>query len=285
MQLFRLDFLFRILGEVDLNGAVSLHEMKRLPANRLGRLTWFFDVLGGVEFLFTLPGFWVPFVHWLWRIPTILVSAPVISREFEDETWNTLRATTLTVRQIVFSKFAAVLRYMEPHYMLVVYIRAVPVIIFGVSWGASTVTVLPQRGFDYWFPTTLALLFSGAYLLLSPLLDAAFDAALGVLTSAFSERRSTALPLAVLARVTGFLLPMALVIPLQYGVFSNLAGLDFVQLRALAVVGTFGPAYAFLWGIAPWLSVAIVIGYSGLRLALIRLMLEAAINRAERWEG
>lgn len=283
MQLFQLDGLFRILGRVDLNNAITLHEMKRLPANRLGRLTWFFDVLGGIEFIFTLPGFWIPFVHWLWRIPVILTSAPVISREFEDGTWHTLRTTTLSVQQIVFHKFAAVLRYMEPHYMLVVYIRAAPTIIFGVSWGVSTVTVLPQRGFEYWFSTTMALLFSGTYLLLSPLLDAGFDAALGVLTSAFAERRSTALLLAILARVTGFLLPLVLVIPLEFGVFSNLAGVDLVQLRTLAVVSAFGPAYAFLWGITPWLSVLIVVGYTGLRLGLIRLMLAAAVSRSARW--
>lgn len=284
MQLIRLGFLYRILGSLDLDDSITLHEVKRLPPNRLGGFAYFFDVLGGLEFIFTLPGFWVPFVHWLWRIPTILASATVISHEFEDKTWNTLRATTLSVRQIIMYKYAAVLRYMEPHYMLVLYVRAIPVVIFGVSWLVSTLTVLPQRGFDYWISRSMAFLFSGGYLLLSPMLDAAFDGALGLLTSSLANRRSTALILAVLARVAGFLLPMALVIPLEYGVFSNLAGLDFIQLRAIAVVSTFGPSYAFLWGMDAWLSVLVVIVYTGVRLGLIRAMIEAAIVRAERTE-
>ncbi|MBN2472219.1 MAG: hypothetical protein JXN59_15960 [Anaerolineae bacterium] len=284
MQFIRLNFLYRLLGQPDLNSAITRHELKRLPENRLGRVGRFFDVLGGAEYIFTLPGFLIPFAHWLWRIPTIFASATVISRELESETWSTLRTTTLSVRDIVLHKYSAVLRYMEPHYMLVVYIRAAPVIIFGVSWGVSTVTVLPERGFEYWASTTAALLFSGLYLLLSPVLDVAFDGALGVLTSAYSSHRSTALLLAVLARMTGFLLPMTLMIPLEYGVFRNLAGLDFVQLRAVAIVSTFGPSYAYLWGLEPWLSVFIVIAYTGLRLGLIRLMIEMAVRRAERWE-
>jgi hypothetical protein len=284
MQLLHLDVLYRLIGGIDLEDSITLHEVKRLPPNRLGSLAHFFDVLGGIEFMFTLPGFWVPFVHWLWRIPTILAAAGVISREFEDGTWNTVRSTTLSVRDIVVYKYAAVLRYMEPHFLLVLYIRAMPVVVFGVSWAVSTLTVLPRQGIDYWFSTSLAFLFSGLYLLASPVLDVAFDAALGMLVSSFSSRRSTALIFAVLARTGGFVLPLALVIPLQSGLFNNLAQLDVIQLRAVAVVATFGPSYAFLWGINTWLSVVIVVLYAGIKLGLIRLMLAGAIRRAERVE-
>ncbi len=234
--------------------------------------------------MFTLPGFWVPFVHWLWRVPTILYSAGVVSHELEDLTWNTLRATTLSVYEIVMAKYAAVIRRMEPHYMLVIYVRAVPVVIFGVSWIVSTLTVLPQQGFYYWISTSLAFVFAGAYLLLSPALDVAFDAALGVMTSAFSGKRSTSLIMATLARLAGWMLPFALVVPLQYGVLNNMAQLDMVSFRAITTVATFGPAYAFLWGVDAWLSVIVVATYTAVRVGLIRLMLAVAVNRAERIE-
>ncbi|GAB4571112.1 MAG: hypothetical protein Kow0077_06970 [Anaerolineae bacterium] len=282
MQLLQIDFLYRLFGSGDLDESITLHEVKRLPPNRLAGLTYFFDIVGGVEFIFTLPGFWVPFVHWLWRIPTVLVGAGIISHEFEDRTWNTLRATPLTLHQIIMHKFLAVMRYMEPHFMLVVYIRAAPVVIFGISWLVSTITVLPQQGFGYWISTSIAFLFSGAYLLISPVLDTAFDAALSILMSSFANRRATALVMAMFARIAGFLLPMALVIPLEYGVFSNLTGLDFIQLRAIAVISTFGPAYAFLWGLGAWVSVLIVMVYTAIRLALIRLMLVGAEIQANR---
>ncbi len=285
MQLLQLDRVYRFLGDVSLNDAITLHEVKRLPPNRLGALAIAFDLLGGIEFIFTLPGFWVPFVHWLWRIPTILTSASSISHELEDQTWNTLRATTLTVHEIVMAKFSAIIRYMEPHFMLVIYVRSMPVLVFGVSWIVSTLTVLPARGFEYWLSTSLAFLAAGLYLVLSPVLDVAFDGALGLLVSSFTARRSTALIVAVLVRLVGFLLPMMLIVPLTYGVFDRLSRPDIIQLRAIAVMSTFGPSYAFLWGIERWLSVVIVVVYTLLRLAAIRLMLTLTVARAERIEA
>lgn len=284
MQLIHLDRVYRFLGDVRLDHAVTLHEVKRLPPNRLGWLAIAFDLLGGIEFIFTLPGFWVPFVHWLWRIPTILVSAGSVSHELEDQTWNTLRATTLTVHEIIMAKFAAIIRYMEPHFMLVIYVRSMPVIIFSVSWVVSTLTVLPARGFEYWLSTSLALLAAGGYLLVSPVLDVAFDGALGLLVSTFNARRSTALIVAVLIRLIGFLIPMTLIVPLSYGLFDSLGRMDVIRLRAIAVVSTFGPSYAFLWGIERWLSIAIVVVYTLVRLGAIRLMLKLAVIRAERIE-
>lgn len=284
MQLVQIDRLYRFLGDVDLDDAIALHELKRLPPNRLGSLAIAFDLLGGIEFIFTLPGFWVPFVHWLWRIPTILASAGSVSHELEDQTWNTLRATTLSVHEIIMAKFSAIIHYMEPHFMLVIYVRSMPVIIFGVSWVVSTLTVLPTQGFEYWISTSLAFLAAGLYLLFSPVLDVAFDGALGLLVSAFTTRRSTALIIAVLVRLIGFLIPMMLIVPLSYGLFDNLGRLDVIRLRAIAVMSTFGPSYAFLWGIERWLSVAIVVAYTLLRLGAIRLMLKAAVARAERIE-
>ncbi len=284
MQLIHLDRVYRFLGDVRLDHAVTLHEVKRLPPNRLGWLAIAFDLLGGIEFIFTLPGFWVPFVHWLWRIPTILVSAGSVSHELEDQTWNTLRATTLTVHEIIMAKFAAIIRYMEPHFMLVIYVRSMPVIIFSVSWVVSTLTVLPARGFEYWLSTSLAFLAAGGYLLVSPVLDVAFDGALGLLVSTFNARRSTALIVAVLIRLIGFLIPMTLIVPLSYGLFDSLGRMDVIRLRAIAVVSTFGPSYAFLWGIERWLSIAIVVVYTLVRLGAIRLMLKLAVIRAERIE-
>jgi hypothetical protein len=284
MQLIQLDWLYRVLGDVDLDDPIILYELKRLPTRQIGNWTRVLDVLGGMEFIFTLPGFWVPFIHWLWRVPGLLASAGIVSHEIEGHTWNVVRSTTLTVEQIMMAKYAALLRYMEPHYMLIIYIRAMPAIIFGVSWGTSTLTVLPQQGFAYWFSTSLAFLFAGVYLLISPVLDAGFDAALGMLASTLSGRRSTSLIMTMFIRLAGWMLPFALTIPIQFGISSGLPTETMIQLRAIATVGMFGPAYAFLWGINTWLSVIIVLVYVLVRFGLIRWMLATAINRAANLE-
>jgi len=276
-----------LLGVVDLEHPLTYNELKRLPVFRYQNAAKAFSLFGGLEFAFTLPGCWIPFIHWLWRIPTILASATMISREVEQRTWAPLRTTPFSVREIVYAKYAAIFYYMEPYVMLVIYIRAVPVIIFGASWMVSALTILPQRGLEYWFTITAALLMAGVYVLLSPVLDVAVDGAVGILASTMAPRRSTTLVIAMLARLTGWLLPLALAAPLQYGAFTDLwSGTppDMITLRAVAVVSTFGPGYAFLWGVPAWLSVGLVIGFILGRLGLVRLLLEFTVIRAARIE-
>jgi hypothetical protein len=278
--------LLRLLG-LNLDDPLVIYEVKRLPSLSWWTLSRFFDVLGGFEFVFALPGFSIPFVHWLWRIPTLLASATVVSREVEDRTWNPLRTTTLSVPRIMFAKYSAIFRYMELHYTLVIAVRAVPVIILGVSWLASTMTVLPSQGFDYWFSTTVVFLAMGIYFLTSPIIDVAFDGALGMLASAFSERRSTALIMTMLARLSLWLFPLALTAPLQFGLLNNALGvahIDVITLKAVAVVATFGPTYAFLWGVPQWPSVALIVVTVVARLGAARLMLAIATLRASRIE-
>ena len=253
--------LLRLLG-IDLDDPIVLYEVKRMPVLGWWSLSRFFDLLGGFEFIFALPGFSIPFIHWLWRVPTLLASAIVVAREVEDRTWNPLRSTTLTVERIMRSKYSAIFRYMELHYILVIAVRAVPVIILGISWIASALTVLPIQGFDYWFSTTAVFLAMGGYFLASPVIDVAFDGALGMLASTFAERRSTALMMTMLARLSLWLFPLALTAPLQFGLLNGTLGVgqvDVITLKAVAVVATFGPTYAFLWGVPQWPSVALIV--------------------------
>jgi len=278
--------LLRALG-IDLDDPVVIYEVKRMPVLSWWSLSRFFDLLGGFEFVFALPGFSIPFVHWLWRVPTILASANVVSREVEDRTWNPLRVTTLSLRRILWAKYGAIFRYMELHYTLVIAVRAVPVTILGISWVASTLTVLPGQGFEYWFSTTVVFLVMGGYFLMSPVIDVAFDGALGMLASSFSDRRSTALVMAMLARLSLWLLPLALTAPLQFGLLNNVLGVaqvDVITLKAVAVVATFGPTYAFLWGVPQWPSVALILITLVARLGAARLMLSIAMVRIRRIE-
>jgi hypothetical protein len=272
---------------INLDDPLVIYEVKRMPVLSWWTLSRFFDLLGGFEFIFALPGFSIPFVHWLWRVPTLLASATVVSREVEDRSWNPLRVTTLSLQRIMLVKYGAIFRYMELHYVLVMAVRAVPVIILGISWIASTLTVLPMQGFEYWFSTTVIFLAMGVYFLASPMVDVAFDGALGMLASSFSERRSTALVMTMLARLSLWLLPLALTAPLQFGLLNNALGVaqvDIITLKAVAVVATFGPTYAFLWGVPQWPSVALIVITLVARLGAARLMLSIATVRASRIE-
>lgn len=283
-------YLLMYLAKRDLlNHPLTLHELKRLPSFGSGFRNWIraFAVVGGLEFIFTLPGCWVPFVHWLWRFPAILAASTAISREVEDRTWNPLLVTVVPVRDIVLTKFAAVMRYMDSTITLLTYVRAVPIIIFGVTWVASTLTVLPRQGFTYWFTYSLAFLVSAIYLLAAPVLDVGVDAALGLLASTFSQRRSTAMVLGMLARIALWLMPLALAAPLQYGLIGNAVGVpsaDVVVIRAVAIVSTFGPGYAFLWGISVWVSILVLLVTFAFRVALIRFLLYLITVRVSRME-
>jgi hypothetical protein len=284
----------------DSDNTVTINELKHLPDFRFNNWMKVFDVIGGVEYLFfAVPGCWIPFVQWFWRLPAVLASGTMISREIEDRTWNPLRTTALSVREIVYAKYAAVFRYMEPHITLVMYIRAVPVLIMEVAWFASTFVILPQQGFFSWLGLVLAFLTAGAYVLISPFLDVAVDGAIGILASSFAQRRSSGVIISVLARATGWLLPVAFAVLIQYGLpTTNLlftmsgtttAGMSdlsrvMVTLRAITVVALIGPGYAYLWGLAPWVGTGLVVSGLLFRLGLIRLLLELTVIRAGRIE-
>lgn len=284
----------------DSDHTVTINELKHLPGFRFDNWLKAFDVIGGVEYLFfAVPGCWIPFVQWLWRLPAVLASGTMISREIEDRTWNPLRTTALSVREIVYAKYAAVFRYMEPHITLVTYIRAVPVLIMEVAWFASTFVILPQQGFFPWLGLVLAFLTAGSYVLLSPFLDVAVDGAIGILASSFAQRRSSGVIISVLARATGWLLPVAFAVLIQYGLPTTglvvsmsgtaTAGMPelnrmMVTLRAITVVALIGPGYAYLWGLAPWVGTGLVVAGLLFRVGLIRLLLELTILRAGRIE-
>ncbi len=282
--------LLPYIGDIDFEHEVTLQELKRLPDFHNNNWMRLFTFFGGVEFLFTLPGCWIPFIHWLWRLPSVMAGSTMVTREIEDRTWNTLRVTPLTVREIITAKFASIFRYMESNVTIIMYIRAVPTIIFGATWLVSTLTVLPQQGLEYWLSRSIALAFAGAYYLLSPILDVAVDGAIGMLASTLSQRRSTAMIIALLARLCGWLLPLAIALPLQLGEIGAFGGLfdpaspNEQTLRALSIVSTFGPSYAFLWGLPVLASVILVVGVFLLRLGLVRLLLELAVFRAEHLE-
>lgn len=261
---------------------VTVNEIKRLPVFRFQREMRFFNFLGGLEIIFgTLL---VPFIHWIWRIPTVLASSTMISREVESQTWNSLQATPYTLREIIWAKYTAIFHYMDSTLTLMLYLRGGPVVVFLGIWGAATITTLPRTGFADWFVDTIAIVSACFYLMISPTLDVAVDGAMGMLASALSPRRSTALIMATLARMTAWLLPMVVAMLTQYG-FAGAFGveqLNVVELRSVAAVAIFGPGYAFIWNVDPLLSTGLVVGTILLRLAFVRVMLEVAVFRAAR---
>ncbi|MBN1963964.1 MAG: hypothetical protein JW910_04925 [Anaerolineae bacterium] len=278
--------LLRLIGVPGISHPVALEEIKRMPVFRVTNWTRAFGVLGGLEFVFTLPGCWIPFIYWVWRFPGVLAGSTVISREVENRTWHPLRVTPLTAREIVVNKFAAVFRYMEQPLTLVTSVRAAPVLVFAAAWLGSTLTVLPQRGVAYWAGTTLAFLVAGFYLLVSPFIDVAVDGAIGVLASTLSQRRSTALIMAVLARLSLWMLPLALAVPFQDSTSRLFFGAVPEQgmLRMTGIVANFGPGYAFLWSGDALLSIGLVLAFFFARIGFVRLLLEVSIYRAARLE-
>ncbi len=180
---------------------------------------------------------------YLWRIPTVVVCAPTVVRERESHTWETLATIPASVREILLAKMAAAL---QPLQGLVGYVVIVRLLISLPALAAGSYFLLRALG-----NLNLEILAVGllpfcctVYYLLEPYQDTAIDGAVGLVASTLSPSVAYAFPLAIILRLTLWLVQLLALIPLL-GLLT-LLGLEPRLLGQLPLLALLGPGLGYL---------------------------------------
>ncbi len=218
-----------------------------------------------------------PFVPWVWRIPTVLSTAPTVAREVEGRTWLALRSTPFSTSEIVQALHAAgtyrvaqVWAYVTSMRLAVVGILALMILIMTWFPGRST----SRLGLVEW----VAYLFCGFYFLFEPLLDAAIDGAVGMVASTLSKTQLTGVINALILRVILWslqVLALLLIMPVTKGL------LPLAQADSVPTLVLLGPAYTLALGFSAEAAIALVMMMVAARMIFLRLLTAVAVWRAE----
>lgn len=218
-----------------------------------------------------------PFIPWLWRVPTVIVSAASLAREIENRRWDTLRCTSYSVREIVEALLAAGTYRMQEMWAYVTRVRLAMAVLVLAMVALSTLLTL-EKGEPFFILDWMALLLSLAYLLAEPLLDITIDGVLGVLTATFTRLQVTAMVAALVVRVLLWglqVLSLLVILPLAAELLAP------GQVEVLPILVVTGPAYALLFDFSAEATIAMVVGLLALRLAGMHGLLWWAVQRAE----
>ncbi len=221
------------------------------------------------------------------NILTVAQTAPLISGELELQSWGLLRTTTLSLREIVFAKYAAALTHLRGALFGLLTLRA-----------ASTITGLLVAGYSLyqswnfgppgrfemwttggtWIMPAIALLLGVVWYASQPVVQYLLSGALGLLVSTRFRSRGGAIAMALVARlalwVSSALLNIGLIYLLVWLLVENWADPLNAPLQAFRsitpptpqrvtiVLGTMAAVY-----ILTLIAVQIGLTFGALRLA------------------
>jgi hypothetical protein len=221
--------------------------------------------------------FIIPFIPWIWRIPTLISTGPLVAREVEKRTWSTLRSTPYSAKQIIEAMHAAGTYRTAFMWAYVTGMRAAVVSILGMiiailAWtpGSEGMHMAPVE----W----IAYLVCAFYFLAEPLIDTAIDGAVGILGSTLARTQLMGTMNAVLLRLILWsmqLMSLAVVLPITNAVLERNAAANAPKLVI------FGPAYALTMGYAPEAAIVMVITLIIARVVALRLLMALTTWRAE----
>lgn len=145
------------------------------------------------------------------NLVTVALAAPLISGELELKSWELLRATTLTLREILLAKLSATLHQLRPPLLGLMIIRAIStstgMLLFyfisldsalsAISYGNINMASVAEE----WLPIAIALTSLALVLLVQPPIQMIVNILLGMLASAYTQSRSRALAIGLGLRV------------------------------------------------------------------------------------
>ncbi len=225
----------------------------------------------------------IPFIPWLWRIPTVLFSAVPVAREVERRRWLILRSTLYSTREILGAFHAATTYRVLMIWSYITGIRMMVGVLLIVPLGVALVgeifsflytltgAEMPTSGPRFMLVSWLAYLISFLYFLSEPYLDVAIDGALGLLASTMSRRPLSAMLGGLALRVVGWVFQMGVVFLMFPWHMEN-----------RSVFAIMGPGYALWFGVVPEAAIASVLLWAGVRVGFLHLVLRLAVWRVER---
>jgi hypothetical protein len=145
------------------------------------------------------------------NILVIAQTAPTVSGEIELQSWRLLRTTTLTLKEIIFAKYAAALRQLRGPLLGLMIVRAAAAITI-LLFTANSVL----RGMFYymdatswasfwrevqWLPVTLLYIIAFLWFVLQPLVQLFLNGAIGMVASVYSNTRAQSFAAALVGRL------------------------------------------------------------------------------------
>lgn len=153
-------------------------------------------------------------------------TAPLISTEVELQSWGLLRATVLTVHEIVMAKLAAALYHLRRSLMALLILRAITAItallLLAVALLRSTFYYSPDRwdrwvASGVWLPLTLAGLLFLVWYVAQPVVQFLLNGTLGIFASTAGRSRSRSMASALGLRMGLWVASITLNVGLIYG--------------------------------------------------------------------
>lgn len=147
------------------------------------------------------------------NLVTVALSAPLISGEIELKSWELLRATALSLREILMAKAAATLHQLRLPLLGLMIIRT---ICTGAGVFLAVALVMGEVRYDFrdgldphdyeyfvewWLPILVAVLVVALVHFLQPVLQMLLNTALGMTASAFARTRGRALAVGIGSRL------------------------------------------------------------------------------------
>ncbi|MBN1283853.1 MAG: hypothetical protein JXB47_00490 [Anaerolineae bacterium] len=225
-----------------------------------------------------MPLFFIgPFLPWLWRLPTLISTGPLVAGEIEGRTWFTLRSTPYSTKEIIQGlhaggvyRTAFMWAYVSSMRLAVVGLLAMIMLI--LSWAPA------RDRLDVTFIEWVAYLLCALYFLLEPLLDIAIDGMVGLLGSTFARNQLMGVVNAVLLRVVLWglqIMTLMFVMPLANETLApKVAG----SAPALVLLG---PAYALTLGFSAEAAIMMIVGLTVARLLFLQFLTAVTAWRAE----
>jgi hypothetical protein len=144
-------------------------------------------------------------------ILTVAQAAPLISEEVELQSWRLLRTTSLSLREIIFAKFTAILSQLRAQLVGLLALRIISLIT-----GLLLLSVVLLRETFYyfdatswrefwtlqaWLPALLSLTILVVFYVAQPMIQFLINVALGLAASAHANSRSRAIAAALALRL------------------------------------------------------------------------------------
>jgi hypothetical protein len=225
-----------------------------------------------------LVGVWLTSGLWAWILGTVagVGGAIMVAREREMLNWSLLRLTTLTIREILAAKLAALGRILWWPAIAILSLETagVTLMVIGGVIGILIAGRTDPADFPLELQVEIIILLVGLwplsvfYLVFTNVLNLAYNGALGLLTSTFTRTSGNAVGLTLVA---SFAINLLIFLPIQ-----QLVGVVLQALGGLLTIANSSPApFLVFTSLASFLLPIII------QLSLTILMLVWAVHQSE----
>lgn len=225
------------------------------------------------------------------NILVIAQTAPTISGEIELQSWRLLRTTTLTLKEIIFAKYAAALRQLRGPLFGLMIVRgaaAITILLFtansvlrGAFYNMGASDWADFWGEVQWLPVLITYSAAFIWFVLQPFVQLLLNGAIGMVASVYSNTRAQSFAAALVGRLALWVAVGTLHLAIGLGLLflhSQWASAPYSQFDAYNAMPD-PSSLAELW-VTCLLIAGYVLSFFAVQVAAILLLLGAMLRRA-----